>query len=158
MVGIFSKLKDSAEARRLVAAEESLEPLQPVTFELVGLLKSWVPEDFSCDINNVRSEAQDIRDNVELLVLVAVERNDQQLYSFVAATCESFRPEFQFITIDGLARHLTEGTESSMQLRKKYKSVGVVLEALTILGLAALFNLEQHPKYQDSLEYISNNS
>jgi hypothetical protein len=48
--------------------------------------------------------------------------------------------------------------ESSMQLRKKYQSAGAVLEAITSLGLAALCNLEQHPKYKESLAYISENS
>jgi len=157
-VGIFSRLKSDAEARRLAAAKESLGTLKPLSVEYVGLFKSWIPDDYSCEINKVEYEAEDVRDAIEFLVLVAVEKNDQQLYSFVGANSESFRIEYQNITVEGLARHLTEGMESSMQLRKKYQSAGAVLEAITSLGLAALYNLEQHPKYKESLAYISENS
>lgn len=157
-MGIFSRLKSDAEARRLAAAKESLGTLQPLSVEYVGLFKSWIPDDYSCEINKVEYEAEDIRDTIEFLVLVAVERMDQQLYSFVGANSESFRDEYQYITVEGLARHLVEGMESSMQLRKKYQSVGAVLEAITSLGVAALYNLEHHPKYKESLRYLSENS
>jgi len=157
-VGIFSRLKSDTEARRLAAAKESLTTLQPLSTEFIELLKSWVPDDYSCVVNKVEYDADDVRDTMEFLVLVAVERNDQQLYSFVGANSESFRIEYQNITVEGLARHLTEGMDSSMQLRKKYQSVGAVLEAITSLGLAALYNLEQHPKYKEALTYISENA
>jgi hypothetical protein len=157
-MGIFSRIKSGVEAQRLVAAKDSLQTLQPLSTEYVERFKSWIPDDYSCDVNNVEYEAEDVRYAIEFLVLVAVERKDQQLYSFVGANSESFRVEFQYITIEGLARHLFQGSVSSMELRKKYQSVGAVLEAITSLGLAALNNLEQHPKYKEALRYMSDNS
>ena len=157
-MGIFSKLKNDADARRLANAKESLNTLQPLSTETVGLFKSWVPDDYSCEINEIEYEAEDVRYAIEFLVLVAVQKNDRQLYSFVGANSESFRNEFQYITVEGLAQHLLQGTTSSMELRKKYKSVETILEAVTSLGLAALKNLEQHPKYKKALEYLSKNA
>ena len=157
-VGIFSRLKSDAEARRLAVAKESLTTLQPLSTEYLELLKSWVPDDYFCEVNKVEYEAEDVRDAIEFLVLVAVKKNDQQLYSFVGANSEGFRVEFQYITVEGLAQHLFQGTVSSMELRKKYQSEGAVLEAITSLGLAALNNLEQHPKYKEALRYMSKNS
>ena len=157
-MGIFSRLKSDAEARRLATAKESLATLQPLSMEFVELLKSWVPDGFSCEVNVFEYEAEDVRGDIEFLVLVAIERNDQQLYSFVGANSESFGDRFNNITVEGLARHLFQGTVSSMELRKKYHSVGAVLETITTLGLAALFNLEQHPKYKEALKHISENA
>jgi hypothetical protein len=157
-MGIFSKKSNGQSARRLPPANDSVGNVQPPSTELVEILKSWVPDEFSCEVNGVEFEAEDVRDTIEFLVLVAVERNDHQLYDFVGANSEGFRAEFEYITVEGLARHLFQGTVSSMELRKKYQSVGAVLEAVTSLGIAALNNLEQHPKYKEALEYMSNNS
>jgi hypothetical protein len=154
----FSKKKNELDTSRLSVTGDSSESIQPLSTEFVHLLKSWIPDDFCCKVNSVEYEAEDVRDNIEFLVVVAVERNDHQLYDFVGANSECFRSEFQYITVEGLARHLFQGTISSMELRKKYKSVGAVLEAVTSLGIAAHINLEQHPKYKAALEYMSNNS
>lgn len=157
-MGVFSKLNNDVKARRLANAKESLNTLQPFSSEMVGLFKSWVPDDYSCEIDKFEYESEDVRSVIEFLVLASVDRQDQQLYSFVGANSESFRFEFQNITVEGLARHLFQGTTSSKELRKKYKSVGPILEAITFLGLAALNNLEQHPKYKKALNYISKNA
>jgi hypothetical protein len=157
-MGILSKIKKDLDARRLLVAKDSLESIKTLSTEYVDSFKSWIPDDFSCEVNSVRFEAQDVRDAIEYLVLVAVERNDQQLYSFVGANSEGFRSEFKYITVEGLARHLYQGTVSSMELRKKYQSVGAVLEVVTSLGIAGLINLEKHPKYKEALDYMSNNS
>ena len=157
-MGIFSKIKSDLEARQLATAKESLNSIQHFSVEYAELFKSWVPDDFCCELNKVEFDAEDIREIIDFLLQVAVEGSDQQLYSFVGANSESFREEFQNVTVEGLAKHLFEGMASSIELRKKYKSAETVLDDITSLGLVALQKLEQHPKYQEALEFTSKNA
>ena len=42
-------------------------------------LQSWIPDNYSCKVNDVDYEAEDLRGAVEFLVQVSMRNNDQRL-------------------------------------------------------------------------------
>ena len=145
-MGIFSKSKPKADSG---VSQESLEAF-------ITKFQQMFPESFREEINGAIFTTSDVRQFVASLTNFANKEQDQQLLHFVARACLVSSDEFGRQDISVIAQTLMDDFGVSLELRKRYSRYQDVVLQVTVLGVASIKVLENNPKYEQVLKYISN--
>jgi hypothetical protein len=146
-MGIFSKPKAKA-----------IEPIsESQLLEVINKFNSWIPKNFSKDINGKKYNSSDLKDAIDRLVRAYAKSGDELLLQFTAKCSASFEDN-QAESIESLAQLHFDLSWSSIELRKTYARDSYVVNGITVLGLASFSVFEKHPKYNEVLDYMSANA
>ena len=145
-MGIFSKSKPEVDSG---VSQESLEAF-------ITKFQQMFPTSFREEINGAIFTASDVRQFVASLTNLANKKQDQQLLHFVARACLVASDEFGKQDISVIAQTLMDDFGVSLELRKRYSRYQDVVLQVTVLGVASIKVLENNPRYEQVLEYISN--
>ena len=123
--------------------------------QIISNWQGWVNAFVEAEFEGKKYSLSQLNEAIAFLVTEAASLNDEVLLQWTSKACVAIKSSTTDIApVDSMAQVMFDVSSYSITLRKKYSGKTKYEEAITLLGLAALKTLEQHPNYTEILEYM----
>lgn len=127
--------------------------------QIISNWQGWVNAFVEAEFEGKKYSLSQLNEAIAFLVTEAASLNDEVLLQWTSKACVAIKSSTTDIApVDSMAQVMFDVASFSITLRKKYSGKTKYEEAITLLGLAALKTLEQHPNYTEILEYMRLNA
>ena len=146
-MGIFSKPKKEAS------------PPDDQISQVIAKFQSWTSSYSETEINGRIVTQEQINEIIAYIIRQSVALEDEYLIQWASKVCVAMLSATTDIApVETMAQVVFDGSVGSMTLRKRYANSPQLLEAITTLGVASYKVSEKHPKFNEVLQYTSENA